>query len=197
MPYQFHYFPTNFKGNLATEQCQGRNKNGQRCRRKCAIGFEYCFQHLRSQEHLNVKTSNIPNAGKGLFAYDKSAPDNAIIFRPKDVIADYNGEQISRAVLDERYGDHDENTAPYAIFFKRSPQETYVDAALKRSVAALANSKPDNGQSNAQFKPNYTIRPQRVQMRATKPIRNYQEIYPAYGRGGYRLQNNYKTKYIR
>ena len=191
MPYQFHFFPTDFKGNLETGRCRGHNKSGAQCSRKVAIGYEYCFQHLRSQKHLNIKTSNIPNAGKGLFAYDKSEPANAVIFRPNQVITDYNGQNISKDTVEERYGN---GTAPYTVQLKNN---VYTDAALKRGVASLANRPPPRTQSNAYFRANTSIQPQRVQLKADKIIRNYQEILPTYGQGRYQLQNNYRTKYVK
>jgi hypothetical protein len=36
----------------------------------------YCFSHLPEYLHLKVKPSTIPNAGKGLFAFDKTKNEN-------------------------------------------------------------------------------------------------------------------------
>lgn len=58
----------------------------QNCKqRKVIIGFEYCFQHLKSERHLTVGNSLIPGAGKGLFAYDPRNPNgNEIATLPAD-----------------------------------------------------------------------------------------------------------------
>jgi len=47
-------------------QCTGHHRNGARCNRRVIMGFEYCFQHLKSERHLTIRNGNIPGAGKGL-----------------------------------------------------------------------------------------------------------------------------------
>jgi meiotically up-regulated gene 157 (Mug157) protein len=49
------------------------------------------------------KKSTIPNAGMGLFAYDKTKADDEIIFRPNDDICNYFGQVITKEILDEQY----------------------------------------------------------------------------------------------
>lgn len=101
-----------FQCPLSSLRCHGKTKKGTRCGRKCVIGFELCYQHLRSDKHLRILPSTIPNAGKGLFAMDTTKNDNAIIFRAGDKICDYSGQLINEEQLNERYED---KTASYAV----------------------------------------------------------------------------------
>lgn len=166
-----------FRKRLLTGRCQGHTKTGLRCKRKCIIGFEYCPVHLQSIKHLKIKDSNIPNAGKGLFAVDNTLGQNAIVFETDDPIAQYNGELINHAELDRRYGE--DNTAPYAVGISNN---VIIDAAAERSVASIANQNP--GHTNAAFVNDVARRKSRI--KATRNIRNNREIYLAYGHG-YRL----------
>jgi hypothetical protein len=193
MPYIFTYYnPDNsirFQHQLATERCIGTSKTNQRCRRLVTIGINQCFQHM---SNLKIKSSMIDNAGKGLFAYNKSRPNDAILFKPNDKIVDYLGDRIDNNELNQRYGDH---TAPYALKINNN---LYIDPATRRGIGSLAN-KPDNNnpnpllrQSNAKFSVN--ARNHTASLKATKNIRNNQEILTSYGRA-YVLQDNYTTKY--
>ena len=58
----------------------------------------------------------------------------------------------------------------------------YVDSALKRGVASLANTRNNN--NNARISANTANKT--ITLKATKPIRNNQEIFVSYGRA-YRL----------
>ena len=99
MPYQFQFYINNqiaFQCQLDSQQCIGHNQNGSQCRRKIILGTPYCFQHLEKIKHLQIKTSTIPNAGKGLFAYDKNARrQNQVVFHQNTTIIDYGGEYIT------------------------------------------------------------------------------------------------------
>jgi hypothetical protein len=130
---------------------------------------------LLSVKHLKIAKSTIPNAGKGLFAANKNVPNDAIIFRKGQTIIDYRGEKIDEDELNERYGSY---TAPYAV---KVADNEYTDAACQRGVASNANSNVNTGHSN-----NATLsldrRNRRINLKATKNIRNGMEIFASYGR---------------
>jgi len=184
MPYKFSYKEKQADGNepeecftcnLQKERCIGLNRNGQRCKRETCIGTNYCFQHLESIKHLKIRPSTIPNAGKGLYAWDLKQPQNAIIFRRGEKIIDYRGERITDDdELEERYG---ENTAPYSC---RVNKNLVIDSACKRGVASMANSS-----RGTQLHNNATLRSSNVRgggayVQCTTNIRNRQEILVSY-----------------
>jgi hypothetical protein len=169
-----------FRKRLYSGRCQGITKTGQRCKRNCIIGFEYCPIHLQTVEHLKIKDSNLPNAGKGLFVSDNTKGPHEVVFRKNDTIAPYNGEVITQHVLNERYGIH---TAPYAV---RITNNAVIDSAAKRGVGSLANTYPGHNNSNLKTVRLSHTNPS-AKLAATKPIRNNQEIYLSYGQGRYQV----------
>jgi len=181
-----------FTCKLKCERCVGINRNGQQCRRQVCLGTNWCYQHLLSVRHLKIATSTIPNAGKGLFAENKTAPANAILFRKGQTIIDYRGETIDDDELNDRYGAY---TAPYAV---KVADNEYTDAACQRGVASHANSNANTQHSN-----NATLsldrRNRRINLKATKNIRNGMEIFASYGRE-YKFHEQgveFGTKYAR
>jgi len=175
MPKKFIYKINNqnaFSCILNSTQCTATsNTSGNRCKRKCIIGFEYCPIHLLYLKHLKIKDSLIPNSGKGLFVCNKSVGPNDIVFRKDDVICDYKGETINNAIRQQRYNG---KNAPYAIELSNN---NIIDCACKRGIGSLINTSP--GHNNASFSINnqqHTVR-----IKATKNIRNNTEIYLSYG----------------
>jgi SET domain-containing protein len=156
---------------LESERCLGNTKNGARCKRKCIIGFEYCPAHLKSTKHLAIKQSTIPNAGQGLFAVNPNVGPNAIVFKRYEKIGDYNGVNKTQAELNEDYRDY---TAPYAVTVSKN---RIIDSAGRRGYGSLANHKDNN--NNADLISDN--RNHKVILRATKDIRNNQEIFVNYG----------------
>ena len=193
MPYIFTYYNPNntilFKQQLATERCIGTSKNNQRCRRLVTIGINRCFQHMPD---LKIKPSMINDAGKGLFAYNNKRPNDAILFKPNDKIVDYLGDRIDNDELNARYGN---DTAPYALKINNN---LYIDPATRRGIGSLAN-KPDANNPNPSLKQanaKFSIHNRNASLKATKNIRNNQEILTSYG-NNYRIQDYYTTKYRR
>ncbi len=175
MPKKFVYKIGNqhhFDCILNSSQCTAISQSsGQRCKRKCIIGYEFCFSHLESLKHLKIKDSTIPNAGKGLFVVDKNKNENDIVFRKNDIICNYNGELINNQIRQQRYNG---KNAPYAILMN---QNDIMDCACKRGVGSLINTFP--GHNNASFSVNN--RNKTVAIKATKNIRNNTEIFLSYG----------------
>jgi hypothetical protein len=175
MPKKFVFSVNNdvqFEGKLHTGRCSAHTKAGTRCKRHCIIGYEYCYTHLEKDKELKIKDSTIPQADKGLFAFNHTKPDNQVIFRKDQTIADYNGQLINEATRQQRYGQY---TAPYAI---RIGPNTISDGALRRTVGSLANTRP--GHNNATISVNPQMRTAKI--KATQPIRNNNEIFVSYGR---------------
>ena len=138
---------------------------------------------------FKIQQSTIANAGKGLFAIDKSKRPNAVIFHQNAVICEYNGEIIDKNELIHRYNYH---TAPYAIRINRN---RFEDGALMRGVAGLANHKSFEN-CNAVFRPFKAYGKFYMRLVAIKPIRNGDEIFADYG-DDYIFDDgsSYKTSY--
>ena len=206
MPYRFEYRINNtnhlFQCDIATVQCTAFNLTGNhaQCRRQCAIGTPFCYSHLLSEKKLRIKASTTPNAGNGLFAQvSRSATDHSIVFRNRDVIIEYTGETINLNTLRTRY-DLDPNTqytAPYA--YEITANNSYVDSACVRGVAALANHTRMS-RSNAKFVKTRNANGvfNGVRLVATKNIRNNREIFASYG-ADYRFNEptTHRTTYRR
>ncbi len=179
MPKKFIFKINNephFEGKLYTGRCMATTKAGTRCKRHCIIGYEYCYTHLETEKDLKIKDSTIPQADKGLFAYNRKSGNNDILFEPNDSIIKYNGEKINRDTLNDRYLQYN---APYAIDISSGQ---YIDSALKRGIGSLANTNPSH--NNARFAIDRINKT--TSLKATKNIRNNQEIFVSYGRA-YRL----------
>jgi len=162
----------NFECNLESHRCQGRTLHNLRCKRNCVIGFEYCFTHLQKVKHLVIRQSQIINGGKGLYAFNKTKPNNAVIFKKDEIICQYNGELLDD---DERYDRYENYNSPYAVDVYNNQ---CIDAACKRGIGSMANTKPNH--NNATFSVN--ARTKTANIKATKNIRNGEEIYLSYGR---------------
>ena len=131
-----------------------------------------CYQHKVTDDDVKVEPSTIPHAGNGLFAYN-STHDNEIVFKKGQRICQYNGEKITVAVLDERYG---EDTAPYAIGLNKGQVR---DGAIERTIGSLLNHAI-NKNCNVRFtNPNKN---NDVFIEAIKNIKNRTELLVNYGR---------------
>jgi hypothetical protein len=120
--------------------------------------------------------STIPQAGKGLFAFDKTKGNDEIIFKKGNVICEYGGEFITHAQLNDRY---DEYTAPYGMQVRANPP-LYQDCGCKRDIGGLANSALRKRDNNTEFY--ISTKPIRqVKLRAIKNIKNGTEILIYYG----------------
>ncbi len=162
---------------LKAQRCLGHSKNGQRCKRTCIIGFEYCPTHLESIKKLKIKTSTIPNAGKGLFVSDKTRGPNDIVFRNNDKIVVYNGVIKTPEQMTEHYGEY---TAPYGMSIRGTNR--VIDSGDKRGVGSLINHKNQLNQINCRFKEiRQNYRAVGIEVAATKIIRNGAELFANYG----------------
>jgi hypothetical protein len=175
MPKYFHWHAPNhdWDEQLSKFRCAGTNKNGLQCKRDVIIGLPLCFQHTASVYHLKIKPSTIPNAGLGLFAYDKTKADNEIVFKPNDDICNYYGQVVTKEILQQRYEDY---TAPYGIVVS-SNQNKYEDTATQRGIGSLINHKVKS-RTNCRFVNNLQF----IKIKSHKNIRNGAELFINYGR---------------
>jgi len=181
-----------FKAPMRTKRCRGRASGGHRCRRKISLSYPYCWQHTKSEEHLEVKESKVLasigiRGQKGLYAY---APGSTgPVFRKGEGIVRYRGERINDRDLERRYqykdSPHGAVMSPYAMELDR---DWSIDAALLRGVAAYANSPRGTGvRPNAQLDVDETPRKPQAWLIATKNIYHGQEILTNYGREYFKL----------
>ena len=176
-------FQTNeWSCNLLCSRCTHTKPDGTRCKNRVCIGAPVCWVHTRTKYGVCVKTSTIPGAGKGLFASRQ--------FERNEWICPAGGELIDHACLDERYpGDM---TAPYAIDCNTG----YLDSACKRGIGMMANAKINATTGKCTALSNHNARSFRrhdgVWLRATKRIRNGDEIFHHYG-GAYRMDFEHTT----
>jgi hypothetical protein len=175
MPYYFHFASNDgqqlFNHELQCQQCRFIKANGEECRNRVCIGLPRCYHHLIAEYDLQIKTSTIPNSGKGLFANQRTAPANAIVFRRNEIICPYNGEITNQDILTERYGDY---TAPYAISIDNENAE---DAAFVRGIGSVINHHAIAQRRNVKFE----RIGDRVFIVATKNIHNGHEMFVNYG----------------
>ncbi len=150
---------------LKCSQCKAKTHAGHRCSRNVCIGLPYCSQHLKSHMDLNIGKSHIPNANKGIFAYN---PNKTIVFKKGDIVCEYSGEVLSTSALLQRYGPR---TAPYTFELEKN---AYIDSACERCVASIINhSKKSNV--------DWDIKQGKVYLRAKKNIKHGTELYVDYG----------------
>ena len=71
-------------------QCQATTSSGSRCKLRTCRQYPYCWIHLKKIDGLQVKTSQIPNAGKGLYYVGKKP------IKKDKKIATYSARQVSR-----------------------------------------------------------------------------------------------------
>jgi len=174
-----------FEGYLESRRCEEIGKNNLRCKKRCIIGVPYCWIHLQYNHHLKIKPSTIAQAGLGLFAWDNKS-EGRPIFKKDQKIIDFIGEVITNEEKEERYGEY---TTPYAL---QVGSNSVIDPALLRGVGSLANHKAQT-YANAKFSTN--PRNQTASIKATKNIRDGDEIFLSYG-NDYRFDENTTHKTI-
>jgi hypothetical protein len=186
--YYFSYYDPQFDrifhSRMLSSQCQFIKKNGERCKKKCCIGIEYCRPHLTQKKNLQIRKSTIPNGGLGLFAYKEYTADNTIIFKKGDKICEYEGELLTAEQINERYHGL---TAPYSVALN---QNQFVDSSLERGIGSLSNTKPNH--NNASFV--IDNRNHKASIKATVNIKQNQEIFLSYGRS-YKMPNEENVHY--
>lgn len=186
MPPKFIFRDGNtfFECQLTCATCSATTKSGLKCKNRVCIGLPDCWLHTYANKYLRAKESNIPGAGKGLFALSKT--EDGILFRKGQIVCAYSGQRISRQELDRRYDDF---TAPYGLCGHGN--KNCEDAACERGLGSLANGTLDYRQANIE----YRVRKGKLCLIATKNIMNGHELLADYGREyGPLAMTNYQTR---
>jgi hypothetical protein len=170
-----------FYSRLFSGRCRANNKNGNRCNKRCVIGIEFCHNHMPSVLHLQIRPSEY---GLGLFAYNPNAGDNDVVFKKDQKIVNYEGEFLTNDELNTRY---DFNNAPYGMTVNH---QRNIDSALHRGVGSMINHG-NAQQNNVRFVKDNAR--QRVILKATKTIRNNQQLYANYG-NLYEFHDDHRTR---
>ncbi len=172
------------------QRCEFIRPNGIRCKNRVCFGSPLCWRHNEKKWNVRAKKSNIPNAGKGLFATKR--------FSAGEWICPMTGENLSMDCVHLRYPGN--MTAPYVEVFDSG--NGAVDCACSRGIGSLAN---------ALFRPNGTVRGLSyhnaktsyrpvgdghagIWLKARTVIQPGSEIYLWYGNGGYTLEDTHNTK---
>lgn len=158
---------TNFTCELECARCQAETKDGSRCKRRTRKQLPFCFAHSRSLLGVDIRPSTIPGADFGLFALKE--------FKKDDLITPYQGQLITKAQFDRRYGD---GLAPYAIQIN---QNTFMDCACARGTGAFINTNPRHNNARFSVFNGRDGHPPAASVRATKRIPIGQEIFVDYG----------------
>ena len=139
-----------------------------RCRKRCLIGLDLCWIHLRSVKHLRIKDAGL--LGKGLFP-DDGTQGTAIVFNIGNNIIEYDGELMDAAQKTQRYGNR---TAPYLAAFD---EDTFYDCAIHRCAATVINHVC---QSRANVKFSTNNQNNGVRIKAIKRIYNGTQLRVSY-----------------
>lgn len=183
-----------FTCKLVGIQCEGTTKDKKRCTRQTVKALPYCWQHYQKINRVRIAKSSVPNAGFGLFVCDTTKKKGELVFKKKDLIAQYNGDVLDAAQLNLRYGEGGQ-TATYT--WNNSDLNEYLDSACKRYLGAYANDPKGTGKrANAKIdyklvnqrdrdhiNPHrYRDLPDRISgLVAIKDIYNGDEIFVSYG----------------
>ena len=149
------------------QRCEGTAKSGSRCKNRTCRG-KLCWQHLKKEKGLRVKPSTIAGAGFGLHT---TKP-----FKKNQKIADYTGENLSRAQIDQRYPGN--TVGEYVLCEGDNANSRCVDARKTNSSAArfTNDARGTNQRNNARFL-------QRgFGIKATRNIPADREVFVSYGK---------------
>lgn len=88
---------TKFSDMLQTRPClfEGCSRQGH--------AYEMCNKHLKSELNLEIKKSDLVNAGLGLFAIDTKSK-NSVVFKKDSIICYIIGEKLNSKQVVARYG---------------------------------------------------------------------------------------------
>ena len=184
MPEQYTFQPKTFKCELKCQTCNFSLGPNRCCKVKVCIGIPYCRYHMQKAVKLEIKNSEY---GKGIFAKADPLPrrrrrnapavapanDRRVVFSSGDEIIEYNGEEITKDELEDRYGKH---TAPYALEID-DEERIYEDGACFRSIGTMINH--NKRKKNVEFSQTDNGSP--IIITATKNILNGDQLYGDYG----------------
>ena len=138
---------------MPCEQCQAITKNGTRCKLHTCRTLKYCWIHLKSIDGLQIKTSEVPDAGLGLFStkkrpYSKNKADPTITYYSSDRISDNPNERSDYIleVSDNQYLDSENPNnfvGRYINSFKNHPTKSKRKANVRFTQGTRIFKKDD------------------------------------------------------
>ena len=161
-------------------------KTNTRCPRSLGIYPEFCEKHTKLIQNVYVKTSSVPNSGKGLFAGKYG-------FKINDIIGEYSLPFIKISFGDVEHRSINPNTS---YLYCENPKRGQDDATMecwdaldyRSSVMRYANDAHGSKyRNNAEFdmfkrKRDKTGKAEvRIFLVATRNIKPFHEIFLSYG----------------
>ena len=148
---------------MPTQQCTASNKRGARCKAMTTKG-QYCWVHLQQKEGTRIKQSSLgEHAGNGLFA--------ARDFKKGEMIAVYSGDWV--------YDGDDVWGGNYQLYWNA---ERSIGTARTNSGPGRFANDPRGSAKKANAALVCDRRNERAIVRATRRIRNGEEVLVSYGR---------------
>lgn len=148
-----------------TAQCAYEGANG-RCKRKTTITHPYCAEHTREVLGVEVKASQIPGAGLGLWAVRD--------FKKGQMLFNYGGERLSVREYNERYDKEEMGAYGITLNSRFVLDARATDAGVARYVCSYQGSGK---------KPNmeYVTDGKVVEMWTIRSIKAGEELFSDYG----------------
>ena len=156
--------PKKSKGQSVKEcdRCQAQTKSGNQCRNRTCKS-DRCWQHLKRDDGLRIKSSQVPGGGMGLWTTRR--------YKPNEKIGRYTGERVTRAQVEQRYGSQ---TGQYVL----CPNNTNLCIdARKTNSSAVRFANDAHGtrfRNNARLRGEYLVA-------AQSGIPANREIFTGYG----------------
>jgi hypothetical protein len=156
-------------------RCRAYKKNQRRCSRITCKYADYCYQHTKKEKGLQVKNSNIPNAGLGLFATKR--------FKKGEKIADFGGVLVP-------YSTYQSDPSGYGIHINKN--KILDSKSTQSGLARYANNCRGVVTRRGSCKGNNSrivvnTRQKSASLRATSSIASGREVYPSgYSRAFFR-----------
>lgn len=186
---------------LVCAQCTHNTRRGGRCKNRVCFGTPLCWAHNKTEYGVKIKKSGEAGSGKGLFA---TKP-----FGASDWVCPYVGNNTTKHCIDQWYRGNGV-TAPYVeCDFStarrvRARQRVCYDAACKRGIGSMANTKALPGIQGLEIAPksqqNCVAEVRLVSeggdgsvwLRTIRKVGAEEELFLFYG-NDYLLQNNHAT----
>ena len=115
-------------------RCSAIKKDGSRCKNFTIKYADFCWIHTKLKSHLQVRVSNIPGAGQGLFAVNDLKEGTVIRYgrEPED--------SRTKEEIDKQY----EDLAEYAMC-NATNTKCYDAASTQSGLARWINSARNSG----------------------------------------------------
>ena len=147
------------------DRCTATSKSGNRCRNRTCRG-KLCWQHLKRDSGLRVKSSQIAAAGMGLWTTRR--------FKPNEKIGNYTGERITKQQMLARYPNN--KRGEYVL----CPNNGYCIDGKKTNSSSIRFANDSKG--NSQLKNNAVFKQGSDVLRAgPQGIPANREIFVSYG----------------